>query len=131
MFSACQRTTRCQSVSSRHSPDCWSFTLRLVARVKLVTDEPEGVNLVSASRPRCPSRITLLALLPAMVNRTLPHCALRRSRRCPVLLRRRMHYFGDRTRLTLLQQSLCFVLREQRRGIRHRLLQQTRRGSAG
>src|SRR4029079_2062825 len=68
-------TIRCQSVSSRHSPDCWSFTLRFVASEKLVTEVPEGVNLVSASLPKCPSRITLLTLLPAMVIRTLTHCA--------------------------------------------------------
>ena len=49
-------------VSSFHSPLCWSFQRRVVARGKRVTDMPEGVNFVSASRPRFPMRMTLFTL---------------------------------------------------------------------
>src|SRR5580704_4869305 len=57
-----------QSVSSFHSPLCWSFQRRLVATENLVTATPAGVNLVSASRPRCPTRITLLTLRDAIIH---------------------------------------------------------------
>src|SRR5262245_4339663 len=75
----------CQSVSSFHSPDCWSFQRRFVAIEKVDLEIPLGVNLVSASFPRCPSRITLLTLRDAMVPRNVPQCgellAWKRSRR--------------------------------------------------
>src|SRR5581483_3958730 len=64
---------RCHSVSSFHSPDCWSFQRREVASVKLVTATPLGVNLVSASLPRWPSRITLLMLRDAILHCTLSY----------------------------------------------------------
>src|ERR1700691_6063818 len=51
---------RCHWVCSFHSPDAWSFHLRVVASEKFVTEVPEGVNFVSASRPRLPTKITLL-----------------------------------------------------------------------
>ena len=38
-FSARHNTTLCQSVSSFHSPVCWSFQRRFVATVKFVTDQ--------------------------------------------------------------------------------------------
>src|SRR6204780_3490569 len=57
-----------QSVSSFHSPLCWSFQRRLVATENLVTATPAGVNLVSASRPKCPTRITLLTLRDAIIH---------------------------------------------------------------
>src|SRR5579872_6908773 len=73
-------TTRCHSVSSFHSPDCWSFQRREVARVKFVTATPLGVNLVSASLPRWPSRITLLMLRDAILHCTLSYGGARESR---------------------------------------------------
>src|SRR5580698_7490555 len=57
-----------QSVSSFHSPLCWSFQRRFVATENLVTATPAGVNLVSASLPRCPTRITLLTLRDAIIH---------------------------------------------------------------
>src|SRR6266849_686512 len=66
-------TTLCQSVSSFHSPDCWSFQRRPVAIVNLVTGMPPWVNLVSASLPRFPTRITLLTLRDAILSCTVTH----------------------------------------------------------
>src|SRR5580704_4719683 len=60
-------TTLCQSVMSFHSPLCWSLVRRAVASENLETEMPLGVNLVSASLPRFPSRRTLLTLR-AIVN---------------------------------------------------------------
>ena len=57
-----------QLVSSFHSPDCWSFQRRLVATENLVTAVCEAVKEVSASRPRFPSRITLLTLRLAILS---------------------------------------------------------------
>src|SRR5690349_12890858 len=65
--------TLCQSVSSFHSPDCWSFQRRPVAIGNLVTAVPLGVNLVSASLPRFPTRITLLTLRDAIITCTVTH----------------------------------------------------------
>ena len=67
-FSERQRTILCQSVSSFHSPVCWSFQRRFVASVKLEPETPQGVNLVSASLPRCPISMTLLTLRDAILS---------------------------------------------------------------
>src|ERR1700741_1885197 len=68
-------TQLCQSVSSFHSPLCWSFQRRLVASVKEDRETPLGVNLVSASLPRCPIRMTLLTLRDAILSCTVTHPA--------------------------------------------------------
>ena len=51
--------------------DCWSFQRRYVATENRVAAAPDGVNFVSASRPKCPIRITLLTLREAIFNRTV------------------------------------------------------------
>src|SRR5690349_4426741 len=61
-------TTLCQSVSSFHSPVCWSFQRRLVAIVNVDRALPLGVNLVSASLPRLPTSMTLLTLRDAILS---------------------------------------------------------------
>src|SRR6185295_10005500 len=53
----------CHSVCSWRWPFL-SFQRRLVARVKLATGCPEGVDRTSGSRPRLPIRITLLTIVP-------------------------------------------------------------------
>src|SRR6185295_14719750 len=64
-ISAClpQTTIWCHSVCSWRWP-LLSFQRRLVARVKLATGCPEGVDRTSGSRPRLPIRITLLTIVP-------------------------------------------------------------------
>src|SRR5260370_4718874 len=64
-----------QSVTSFHSPDWASLVRRHVARENLDTEIPLGVNLVSASLPRFPSRMTLLTLLDAILSCTVAHHA--------------------------------------------------------
>src|SRR6516225_7917632 len=61
---------------SFHSPVCWSLERRPVARENLETEMPLGVNLVSASLPMLPSRITLLTLLDAILTRTVSQLPL-------------------------------------------------------
>src|ERR1035437_6332263 len=68
-----QITILCQSVMSFHSPDCWSLVRRFVARENLEIEIPLGVNLVSASLPRCPIRMTLLTLRDAILSCTVAH----------------------------------------------------------
>src|ERR1039458_3737533 len=70
-----QITILCQSVMSFHSPDCWSLVRRFVARENLEIEIPLGVNLVSASLPRCPIRMTLLTLFDAILPCTVTHPA--------------------------------------------------------
>src|ERR1022692_4750012 len=64
----------CQSVMSFHSPLCWSLVRRFVANENFESDMPLGVNLVSASLPRCPISITLLMLF-AILSCTVSHHA--------------------------------------------------------
>src|SRR5882672_668198 len=58
-------TTRCHSVFSRRSPEFLSRQLSEVARERLATRVPSCVLRISGSRPRLPTRMTLLTL-PAM-----------------------------------------------------------------
>src|SRR5579862_3563560 len=58
-------TTRCHSVFSLRSPDILSRQLSLVARLRLAMRMPSWVERISGSRPRLPTRMTLLTL-PAM-----------------------------------------------------------------
>src|SRR5947207_15066855 len=58
-------TTRCHSVRSRRSPEVRSRQLSEVARFRLAMRVPSLVERISGSRPRLPTRITLLTL-PAM-----------------------------------------------------------------
>mgnify|MGYP006269337665 CR=1 FL=1 len=55
-----------------HSQFPWSFQRRLVATANGVRAVPLGVNLVSASLPRLPMRITLLTLREAIFPCTVP-----------------------------------------------------------
>ena len=80
MFSVFHTTILCQSVMSFHSPVCESFVRRPVARENFETEIPLGVNFVSASLPRFPTRMTLLtlrAIIPCTVTqevaKRLPH----------------------------------------------------------
>src|SRR5438552_12418191 len=58
-------TTRCHSVRSRRSPETRSRQLSEVARFRLAMRVPSLVERISGSRPRLPTRMTLLTL-PAM-----------------------------------------------------------------
>src|SRR5580704_13182712 len=58
---------------SFHSPLCESLDRRVVASENLDTEMPVGVNLVSASLPRFPSRMTLLTLREAILPSTVTH----------------------------------------------------------
>src|SRR4051812_16139157 len=71
----------CHSVFSWRWPPL-SRHLRLVARVKLATGWPDGVDRTSGSRPRLPTRITLLIMLP--FSSTLGN-ELRYHTPCPLL----------------------------------------------
>src|SRR6185295_11683394 len=63
-------TTRCHSVFSLRSPVALSFQLSEVATLKLAIGRPSWVRLISGSRPRLPTRITLLTE-PAMTTSKL------------------------------------------------------------
>src|SRR5271169_5351405 len=58
-------TTRCHSVRSLRSPELRSRQLSEVARLRLAIRVPSLVERISGSRPRLPTRMTLLTL-PAM-----------------------------------------------------------------
>src|SRR5207237_114982 len=64
-------TTRCHSVRSRRSPEVRSRQLSEVARFRLAMRVPSLVERISGSRPRLPTRITLLTL-PAMGSLSYP-----------------------------------------------------------
>src|SRR3954451_23061901 len=67
-----QRTTRCHSVFSCFWPPL-SFHTSVVARLSVATAAPPGVNRISASRPRLPTRITLLTLpIQPILSRVQP-----------------------------------------------------------
>src|SRR5689334_19612542 len=108
---------RCQSVSSFHSPDCWSFQRRDVASVKFVTDAPDGVNLVSASFPRCPIKMTLLTLRDAILPCNVAY------RGCEPSGHSR-NAGGEL--LALLQQALTFAPGEESGNCSERIAQKTR-----
>src|SRR6516164_10024942 len=55
-------TTRCHSVFSRRSPVALSRQLSLVATLRLTTGLPSCKRRISGSRPRLPTRMTLLTL---------------------------------------------------------------------
>src|SRR5687767_9409056 len=60
-------TTRCHSVRSRRSPLLLSRQLSEVASDRLATHVPSWVERISGSRPRLPTRMTLLTL-PAIAS---------------------------------------------------------------
>src|ERR1041385_5535343 len=60
-------TTRCHSVRSRRSPLLLSRQLSEVASDRLATRVPSWVERISGSRPRLPTRMTLLTL-PAIAS---------------------------------------------------------------
>src|SRR5690348_7954916 len=60
-------TTRCHSVRSLRSPELRSRQLSDVATERLAIRVPSWVERISGSRPRLPTRITLLTL-PAMLS---------------------------------------------------------------
>src|SRR5262249_1544960 len=64
-------TTRCHSVRSRRSPEVRSRQLSEVARFRLAMRVPSLVERISGSRPRLPTRMTLLTL-PAMGSLSNP-----------------------------------------------------------
>src|SRR5205085_8016298 len=68
-------TTRCHSVRSLRSPDILSRQLSEVATARLAIRIPSCVERISGSRPRLPTRITLL-MLPAIGS---PPCRVHRS----------------------------------------------------
>src|SRR5205807_4701768 len=67
-------TTRCHSVRSLRSPEFLSRQLSEVASDRLAIRIPSWVERISGSRPRLPTRITLL-MLPAIGS---PPCRVRR-----------------------------------------------------
>src|SRR6185295_6116572 len=64
-------TTRCHSVFSLRSPEALSRQLSEVATDRFAIEEPEGICLISGSRPRLPTRITLFTD-PAMFVSVFP-----------------------------------------------------------
>src|SRR5438067_6933827 len=64
-------TTRCHWVRSLRSPELRSRQLSEVARFRLAMRVPSLVERISGSRPRLPTRITLLTL-PAMGSLSYP-----------------------------------------------------------
>src|SRR4029453_13039528 len=64
----------CHSVFSCRLPSR-SFQRRLVARLKLATGWPEGSERISGSRPRLPTRITLLTMGPDLLLPIFPASA--------------------------------------------------------
>src|SRR5215470_7929260 len=52
-------TTRCHSVFSLRSPEALSRQLSEVATDRLAIEEPDGICLISGSRPKFPTKITL------------------------------------------------------------------------
>src|SRR5262245_42848609 len=65
-------TTRCHSVFSFRSPEALSRQLSEVATDRLAIEEPEGICLISGSRPRLPTRITLFTDPAIVVSISTP-----------------------------------------------------------
>src|SRR5690349_7342870 len=65
-------TTRCHSVFSLRSPDALSRQFSEVAIERLAIEDPLGICLISGSRPRLPTRITLLTEPAMFVSVSIP-----------------------------------------------------------